>query len=190
MILPIILMLLAIFSKGYDGDMPNNILIFVVFPLLILPIIALLYQIGSIHLKELLLTYPLHNFIFGWVRPITLSIIYAATFIVSLTLTNHYTFEELIAAFISSLFYMILTAFFLILFKNVAMGVALPLAYLFYGMFTTGTGQGYFYLLQWSRANPDISLYDCIIVQGIAALGFSLWGVYLLKHRNKYHWSL
>lgn len=183
-------MLLSIMVESYDGDLTNNLLKFVVFPIMLLPIIALLNQIGSIHHKELLLTYPLNNLIFGWVRPVLISLVYSIAFTGSLKITNSYTGEELASAFTATLFYMILAAFFLIFFKNVAMGIALPLAYLFFGMFTTGSGQGFLYLMQWGRANPDIILKDCIMTQGVAAAVFSLGSLYFLKQRNKYHWGI
>lgn len=189
MSLPLIIMLLSIIFNGHDGDISNNLLKFVLFPIILLPIFALLYQIGSIHHKELLLTYPLNNFIYGWLRPVILSLIYSSAFTGALKLTNGYTTEELLAAFIASLFYMMLATLSLTFFKNIALGIALPLVYLFFGMFTTGSGQGAFYLMQWGRVNPDISLYDCIITQGIASIVLSFLALYFLKHRNKYQYE-
>lgn len=189
LLIPLILMLLSILPASYDGESTKNLLVFVVFPITSFPIISSLYQIGSIHHKELLLTYPLNLLIFGWIRPVLLSLLYSLAFTGSLMLTDGYTNEELAAAFAATLLYMNLSSFFLIFFKNVAMGIALPLAYLFFGLFTTGSGQGYFYLMQWNRANPDLSLIDCIITQVLAAGIISLSALYFLKRRNKYHWA-
>lgn len=190
LILPLLFMLLAAIFMKSNGDLTKQILNFVVFPIMPFPIIALLYQIGSIHHKELLLTYPLNNFIFGWIRPVIISLIYSLLFIGLLKTTNNYTSEEILAAYTASFFYMILVVFFLIWSKNIALGISLPLAYLFFGMLTTGSGQGFLYLFQWSRPNPNLSIVDCAVTQGIAAVGFSLWALYFLVKRNKYHWSL
>ncbi|EES74464.1 hypothetical protein POTG_00744 [Paenibacillus sp. oral taxon 786 str. D14] len=56
-------------------------------------------------------------------------------------------------------------------------------------MFTTGTGQGFLYLMQWNRANPNLSLQGCMVTQAVVALIFNLGALYFLKRRNVYHWT-
>ncbi|WP_334072389.1 hypothetical protein [Paenibacillus sp. A14] len=189
LLLPIILMALAAAIATYDGDLANNLMKLIVFPILLFPAVASLYHIGSIHHRELLLTFPLNNLWLGLIRPAFLGFIYSACFTISLKTVSPYSTEELASAFISSFFYMILAGFFLVLFKSIAIGFVIPMAYLFYGIFTTGTGEGYFYLMQWARPNPDLTLRDCVVVQAIAAIVFSLGTLYFLAKRNKYHWN-
>lgn len=189
LLFPLILTLLAVPLKSFNADMSGQLLIYVVFPVMLFPVVASLYQIGSVNHKELLLTYPLNAFLVGWVRPVLLSLLYSASYTAVLRFTGNYTTEELALAFTSAFLYMILSGFFIIFFKNIALGLVLPLAYLFFGMFTTGTGQGFLYLMQWNRANPDLSLENCMVTQAVVALIFSLGSIYFLKRRNVYHWT-
>ncbi|MBO2942829.1 hypothetical protein JJQ72_02410 [Paenibacillus sp. F411] len=190
LLLPLFFMACSIMAAQYNADLSINLLLFVTFPVLIFPMIATLYQIGSLHHKELLLTYPLNVVLFGWIRPVLLSLIYSLCFTASLMPIKNYANEELVGAYTAAVLYMNLASFILILFKNIGMGIALPLAFLFYGMFTTGSGISSFYLMQWSRPSPDTTLEDCIITQGFTAIILSLAAVYCLKSRNKYHWNI
>lgn len=187
--LPLIIWFLAIIIKLTNTDLALNFITFVGFPIAILPISALLFQIGSTYQKELLLTFPLNNFVFGLLRPFFLSVFYSIIFAFSLKFITNYENNLIFSAAISLLLLMTLASFFLILFKNIALGILLPFIYLFFGMFTTGMGQGSLYLMQWARSNPDLSIINCIITQILAIILFSFWGFYLLKNRNKYTWS-
>jgi len=189
LLFPLILTLLAVWLKSFNADLSNQLLIYIVFPVMLFPVVASLYQMGSINHKELLLTYPLNAFFVGWIRPVLLSLVYSAVYTAALRDMGNYSAEELGLAFTSAVFYMILSSFFLIFFKNIALGIVLPLAYLFFGMFTTGTGQGFLYLMQWNRANPNLSLQSCMVTQAAVALIFSLGALYFLKRRNVYHWT-
>lgn len=189
LLFPLILTLLAVPLKSLNADLSDQLLIYIVFPVMLFPVVASLYQIGSINHKELLLTYPLNTFLVGWVRPVLLSLVYSAAYASVLRFTGNYTKEALGLAFTSAFLYMILSGFFIIFFKNIALGLVLPLAYLFFGMFTTGTGQGFLYLMQWNRANPNLSLQGCMVTQAVVALIFSLGSLYFLKRRNVYHWA-
>lgn len=184
------MILVSLLSESLKTDIRKDFLAFVVFPMMVFPIIGSMGQIGSLHHKELLLTFPLNNFLFASIRPLLLSLIYSFFFVGALKMTNGYSGEEISMAFAASVFYMNLAGFFLVYFKNVALGIILPLAYLFFGIFTTGTGQGFFYLMQWNRANSALSISDCMATQLVATGIFNLGALYFLKKRNKYHWGL
>lgn len=156
---------------------------------MLFPIIGAMGQIGSLHHKELLITYPLNSFLTAFIRPFLLSVLYSTLFMCSIKLTNGFNGEELKLAFASVFFYMNLSALLLVFFKNIALGIILPMVYLFFGIFTTGSGQGFFYLMQWGRANPALTNSDCTVTQLIAGLCFILGAWYFLKQRNKYHWA-
>lgn len=182
---PLLLMLLSLLFR--EGDIGREILRFIVFPCIIFPIIALLNQIGSVQHKELLLTYPINPWVLGAFRPAVISLIYSGLFVLILKNVTSYTKVEVGSAFASSVFYMIMASLFLLVFKNAALGLTLPLAYLFLGMFTTGSGQGQFYLMQWGRPNPNLLIEDTIITQGFTTVVFIFANIYFLKNRNRYH---
>lgn len=182
--LPFVFILTSFFLE--DGSKFSEIMMLFTFPMLVFPIIALLGPIGSIHHKELFVTFPIKVLFVAVIRPLGMITLFSGIFTFALKVSGRYDFLELLGAFIACLLYMIITEFCLIMFKNIALSVIIPICYVMYGMFTTGSGLGILYLTQWGRANPQVTLTDCITTQLSVLFLLIFLCPYFLKKRNKY----
>ncbi|KOY79989.1 hypothetical protein I6G82_18965 [Lysinibacillus macroides] len=179
-----LLFILLEFQLGMN-EMGEGTIVLLLFPLSILPIVALFSHIGSLEQKELLITLPLSHWQTGMIRPLILSVLVGLAF--TLLVSKYINNAFFLSAFTSILFYFAIASFSISFFKHSGLGVIFPLFYLTFGMFTTGMGQGPFYLSQWYRPKAFTEVNDFIGWQLIAVIILYLGSVFLIKYRSKFN---
>jgi hypothetical protein len=70
---------------------------------------------------------------------------------------------------------------------NSAISLCIALFFVLFGMFTTGAGQGPFYLLQWFRPKSNSGAADYVTAQYIGATTLCLLTYVLVKFREKFY---
>ncbi|REK64750.1 MAG: hypothetical protein C6P35_12015 [Cohnella sp.] len=189
--LPIAVCLISVALRNNGVFSSVDFLALIGFWTVVFPAAAINGPMGALHQKELFVSMPISPFSFGVIQPVVMFTCYGAvlsgTYLSCIKSANASDSSMRIAGalFVSAIALFALTCLMINLFKNAAIGMSLALIYVIFGMFTTGTGQGPFYLFQWYRPRPMSSPDEYIIAQllGTAALLAANYGV--IKYRSK-----
>lgn len=190
--LPIIIFLLVIYGHVTNSYDSYSLLVFIGFWLLVFPAAAAMQQIGSLQQQELFISFPVSPFFHGFLYPLIVAFVYSFLFEIFLWYCLKEQQEEniqdiLFASFPSALFLMMLTSMLISLFKNSGIGIFLALFYFFFGMFTGGAGQAWFYLMQWYRPKVSTEVTDFIFFQYTIVILFSIANYVMIKYRERFY---
>lgn len=185
-VIPLIVALFIIgeFSIGMD-TIAEGSLVLLLFPLINLPMLSVMSVIGSLEQKELFITLPMYHWNVGFLRPLILNLVISVLFAV--VIVTYLENNQFLSVFSSSLLYLSITVFLITLLKHSGFGLGISLGYLIFGLFTTGAGQGPFYLTQWYRPRLMSSQNDYVFIQLTAVLVIHLFTVIFIKYRSRYH---
>lgn len=190
--LPIAVCLLSVALRSNDAFSSVQFLALVGFWTVVFPAAAINGPMGSLHQKELFVSLPISPVSFGVVQPVIVFTIYGTILSVAYLACEPNSWNDPIllsiasSLFVSSAALFALTCLLINLLKNAAIGLVLALIYMIFGMFTTGTGQGPFYLFQWFRPRPMTGTDDYIGIQlmGLAVLLAVNYAV--IKYRTRF----
>ncbi|WP_281884214.1 hypothetical protein [Paenibacillus sp. YYML68] len=189
LLLPVWVCVLAIALRDHESISAYNVLAYVGIVMVPFPAAGLMHPVGSLHQKELFTSLPLSNRSLGFIQPFTLAALYGIMYSVTLNIVVEDGARHLTAAiFTSVMLLFVFTCMFISLLKNSAIGLCLALIYVIFGMFTTGTGQGVFYLFQWFRPKPYTDPQAFVVYQIIGTIVLGILNYWLVKRRNRLHW--
>ncbi|MFD2114207.1 hypothetical protein ACFSTH_14795 [Paenibacillus yanchengensis] len=184
LLLPIITPIICLFIASKNLQLAKDMVVFVGFPVLIFPMVALFMQIGSLNQQELFITFPITLWRYAIIRPACLSMFYALLYAI-VTIRLHEQ-VELFLVFIAATLFMLFTGLCIALFKNSAVGLSLSLIILLGGLFTTGSGLGPLYIMQWYRWQPGSSPDQYLKEYIVLIILCSLLTLVVIKNRNKF----
>ncbi|MBO2944401.1 hypothetical protein JJQ72_10515 [Paenibacillus sp. F411] len=185
LLIPIMLWLVVILAGSSSQQLAKDLAVFLLYPSLAFPVVGLMSSIGSAYQKELWITLPVSPWRAGAVRPLLMSLLYAGLF--TSVLHRYYTPAQVAGGCISVLMYMLLIALITTLFKNSAFGLCGGLIFLFFGLFTGGSGQGPLYLMQWYRQVTGLPSDVYLLEQGVFCLVALFGTVQLIRFRERFH---
>lgn len=191
--LPFVIFILALMGNVTGVYSTLDILTYIGFWSLVFPTAAFLQQIGSLDQQELFFSYPLSPVKLAILYPFGIWILYGGLFEAvfytcrsGLPMGTDISMVMLSLA-VSLLFLVSLCTLLITLFKHAPLGLTLTLAYYTFGTFTTGTGQGPFYLNQWVRPKIGTLPEDFIGWQCAAIVLMIFLSILLLKYRNRFY---
>ncbi|TYP69625.1 hypothetical protein [Paenibacillus methanolicus] len=189
--LPVVVCFISFALRGGTAFSAVDFLAMIGFWTLVFPAAAVNAPLGALHQKELFVSMPISPVSFGMAQPVVLILLYGGL------LSGAYIASSpgpaasggagpvVLALFAAAAVMFALTCLLINLFKNAAIGLVLSIAYLFYGMFTTGAGQGTLYLFQWFRPRPHTHPDEYAIIQMMGAVVFLLLNYVVIKYRSK-----
>ncbi|MCA0756135.1 hypothetical protein KP806_13850 [Paenibacillus sp. N4] len=191
LVLPIAVCLISVGLRSHDTAASVQFLAMLGPLTVVFPAAAINGPMGSLHQKELFVSLPVSPLSFGVVQPVLsftfYGVLLSAAYLACVpnSWTNDSSLSAAGALFVSAIALFALTCLLINLLKNAAIGMVLALIYMIFGMFTTGTGQGPFYLFQWFRPRPLTGPDEYIAVQLAGTAVLLAVNFAVIKYRTK-----